>query len=135
MTNEQKEAIVLRHVVGTATVIAADVTTGPFLTLGGEIIDLIKTEEGGVQISYMNNIVNVVTADVMASNGVIHVIDEVILAEETTTTTTTKPTTTTIPTTTKIPTTTTGNVASMPQSMGSLLMLMLTLVSSMSLIM
>ena len=134
MTNEQKEAIVLRHVVGTATVIAADVTTGPFLTLGGEIIDLIKTEEGGVQISYMNNIVNVVTADVMASNGVIHVIDEVILAEETTTTTTV-PTTTTIPTTTKIPTTTTGNVASMPQSMGSLLMLMLTLVSSMSLIM
>jgi hypothetical protein len=123
LTPEQREAIVLRHIVGSATVIAADVTTGPFLTLGGETIDLIKTEEGGVQISYMNNIVNVVTADVMASNGVIHVIDAVILAEETTTT---------IPTTTKISTTTTGNVASMPQSMGSLLMLMLTMVSLMS---
>merc|ERR1712194_531501 len=41
--------------------------------------DLIKTDEGGVQISYMGNLINVVTADVMASNGVIHVIDEVIL--------------------------------------------------------
>ena len=81
LTPEQALAIVLRHVVGNATVAAADVTTGPVETLGGEVIDLIKTDEGGVQISYMNNIVNVVTADVMASNGVIHVLDEVILSE------------------------------------------------------
>merc|ERR1719382_1101228 len=79
LTPEQALAIVLRHVVGGVTVLAADVTTGPVETLGGEVIDLIKTDEGGVQISYMSNIVNVVTADVMASNGVIHVIDEVIL--------------------------------------------------------
>merc|ERR1712161_7568 len=79
LTPEQALAIVLRHVVGGATVLAADVTTGPVETLGGETIDLIKTDAGGVQISYMSNIVNVVTADVMASNGVIHVIDEVIL--------------------------------------------------------
>ena len=82
MTPEQALAIVLRHVVGGATVLAADVTTGPVETLGGEVIDLIKTDEGGVQISYMNNLVNVVAADVMASNGVIHVIDEVILPGE-----------------------------------------------------
>merc|ERR1712238_77532 len=82
LTPEQVLAIVLRHVVGGATVLAADVTTGPVETLGGETIDLIKTDEGGVQISYMNNLVNVVTADVMASNGVIHVLDEVILPGE-----------------------------------------------------
>ena len=82
LTTEQALAIVLRHVVGGATVVAADVTTGPVETLGGEVIDLIKTDEGGVQISYMSNLVNVVTADVMASNGVIHVIDEVILPGE-----------------------------------------------------
>merc|ERR1712153_281904 len=81
LTPEQALAIVLRHVVGGATVVAADVTTGPVETLGGEVIDLIKTDAGGVQISYMGNVVNVVTADVMASNGVIHVIDEVILPE------------------------------------------------------
>merc|ERR1712129_213357 len=79
LTTEQKKAIVLRHVVGGATVLAADVTTGPVETLGGETIDLIKKNHGGVQISYKGNLVNVVTADVTASNGVIHVIDEVIL--------------------------------------------------------
>merc|ERR1711956_190817 len=79
LTPEQALAIVLRHVLGGATVPAANVTTGPVKTLGGEVIDLIKTDEGGVQISYKSNIVDVVTADVMASNGVIHVIDEVIL--------------------------------------------------------
>merc|ERR550534_1976935 len=82
LTTEQATAIVLRHVVGNATVLAADVTTGPVETLGGETIDLIKTDAGGVQISYMNNLVNVVTADVMANNGVIHVLDEVILPGE-----------------------------------------------------
>ena len=79
LTPEQALAIVLRHVVGSATVLAADVTTGPVETLGGEIIHLFKTDEGGVQIEYHGNFVNVVAADVMASNGVIHVIDEVIL--------------------------------------------------------
>merc|ERR1712228_46084 len=61
LTADQALAIVLRHVVSGVTVPAADVTTGPVETLGGETIDLIKTDEGGVQISYMNNIVNVVT--------------------------------------------------------------------------
>ena len=79
MTPEQKLAIVSRHVLPNATILAADVTSGPVKTLGGEMIDLIKTDAGGVQISYMGNLVSVVTADVMASNGVIHVIDEVIL--------------------------------------------------------
>ena len=123
LTPEQALAIVSRHVVANATVLAADVTTGPVKTLGGESIDLIKTDAGGVQISYMGNTVNVVTADVMASNGVIHIIDQVILPKAT-------PTTTTKPTS---PTTT--GTASMLQSMGSLLMVMLTMVSSMSLIM
>ena len=83
LTPEQALAIVLRHVVGGATVPAADVTTGPVETLGGEVIDLIKTDKGGVQISYMGNVINVVTADVMASNGVIHVIEQVILPKVT----------------------------------------------------
>merc|ERR1712156_1284613 len=79
LTPEQAKAIVARHVVAGATVLAADVATGPVGTFGGETIDLIKTEQGGVQVSYNGNAVNVVTADVKASNGVIHVIDNVIL--------------------------------------------------------
>merc|ERR1712241_1325778 len=79
LTTEQAKAIVSRHVVAGATVMAADVATGSVETFGGESIDLIKTEEGGVQVSYNGQTVNVVTADVKASNGVIHVIDNVIL--------------------------------------------------------
>merc|ERR1712073_98019 len=58
---------------------AAAVATGPVGTIGGEEIGLVKTAAGGVQINYNGNTQNVVTADVMASNGVIHVIDSVIL--------------------------------------------------------
>merc|ERR1711971_451583 len=79
LTPEQAKAIIARHVVAGATVMAADVTTGSVGTFGGENIDLIKTEEGGVQVVYNGQTVNVVTADVGASNGVIHVIDNVIV--------------------------------------------------------
>jgi len=79
LTPEQAKAIVSRHVIAGATVMAADVATGSVETFGGESIDLIKTEDGGVQVSYNGNAVNVVAADVGASNGVIHVIDAVIL--------------------------------------------------------
>jgi len=78
LTDEQKKTIVLRHVV-TAKVPAAAVTTGPVETIGGESIDLVKTAEGGVQVNFNGGTSNVVAADVMASNGVIHVIDKVIL--------------------------------------------------------
>lgn len=78
LSEEDKKTIVLRHVVA-AKVPAAAVTTGPVKTLGGEEIFLIKTPEGGVQISYNGGTSNVIKADVFGSNGVIHVIDKVIL--------------------------------------------------------
>merc|ERR1711935_1124682 len=79
LTPEQAKAIVARHVVAGATVMAADVATGDVETLGGETVGLVKTEEGGVQVVYNGQTVNVVTADVGASNGVIHIIDNVIV--------------------------------------------------------
>merc|ERR1712008_360457 len=79
LTTEQAKAIIARHVVAGATVKAADVTTGDVETFGGETVGLVKTAEGGVQVTYMGQTVNVVTADVGASNGVIHVIDNVIV--------------------------------------------------------
>jgi hypothetical protein len=74
--------MISRHVIDNLTVPAADVETGNVTTLGGESIDLIKADSG-VQISYKGNTVNVVLANVMASNGVIHVTNKVILPEET----------------------------------------------------
>merc|ERR1711992_233312 len=73
------KATVSRHVVAGATVLAADVATGDVATFGGETVGLVKADEGGVQVTYNGQTVNVVTADVKASNGVIHVIDNVIL--------------------------------------------------------
>ena len=93
LTTKEKRTIVLRHVVKGVTILAADVKSGPIKTIGGEIIDLKnynepqyifeQYEEEGVQISYKNNRIDVVKADVMAENGVIHVIDKVILPAET----------------------------------------------------
>merc|ERR1712212_293500 len=79
LTTEQKTAIVARHVIAGATVKAADVTTGSVGTFGGENIDLVK-DDAGVGVSFNGGArSNVVAADVEASNGVIHVIDAVIL--------------------------------------------------------
>merc|ERR1711997_783917 len=79
LTPEQAKAIIARHVVAGATVKAADVATGDVETFGGETVGLVKTAEGGVQVTYKGQTINVVTPDVAASNGVIHVIDNVIV--------------------------------------------------------
>lgn len=63
------------HVVAGA-VMAADVATGEVATVEGSTIDLLVSD-AGVKV----NNANVVAADVTASNGVIHVIDAVILPE------------------------------------------------------
>merc|ERR1719419_1318839 len=76
LTQEQKKAVVLRHVV-VGKVMAADVVTGKVKTFGGEEIDLFV--DRWVQIKYMGGSSNVIKADVQACNGVIHVIDSVIL--------------------------------------------------------
>ena len=65
-------AILAYHVVGTK-VMAADVTAGNVATVQGEEIAI--TTEGGVKV----NTANVTATDVAASNGVIHVIDAVIV--------------------------------------------------------
>ena len=70
---------IYRHIVPDTNVYAADVTNGKVKTLGGEKIFLIKAPNEGVQIYHNGNLVNVVKGDVEASNGVIHVIDKVIL--------------------------------------------------------
>ena len=86
LTNQQKFEIVARHVVSNITVPKADVETGPLKTLGGEVIDIIRSRNI-IQIEYKGSFSTIMTADVMASNGVIHVIDNVILPAPTTTTT------------------------------------------------
>jgi transforming growth factor-beta-induced protein len=62
------------HVIGGATVKSNQLANGPAATVGGESIDVSTT--GGIKL---NEIVNVVTADVEANNGVVHVVDAVLV--------------------------------------------------------
>merc|ERR1719491_2544060 len=78
LTPEQAKEIILRHVV-TAEVRAEAVTTGPVETIGGETINLVKTRYGGVTIRGPTTTVNVDVPNILATNGVIHRIDAVIL--------------------------------------------------------
>ncbi|MBM3165318.1 MAG: fasciclin domain-containing protein [Bacteroidetes bacterium] len=64
--------ILLYHVVG-GTVLSTQLTAGPVTTLEGS--DVIVSLTGGVKI----NDANVTMADVPADNGVVHVLDKVIL--------------------------------------------------------
>lgn len=70
---DKLKAVLTYHVVG-AKVMAADVKTGEAGTVNGAKIKL--TAKGG---KVMVNKANVVKADIACDNGVIHVIDAVIL--------------------------------------------------------
>ncbi|MFM8946323.1 MAG: fasciclin domain-containing protein [Actinomycetota bacterium] len=73
---ENKDVLVkiLTYHVVSGAIMAADVTAGDVASVeGGNIA--VTTNDGGVQV----NGANVVAADIVASNGVIHVIDAVIL--------------------------------------------------------
>ena len=70
---DKLKAVLTYHVVG-AKVMAADVKTGPAKTVNGQSAKL--TAKGG---KVMVDKANVVKADIACDNGVIHVIDAVIL--------------------------------------------------------
>ena len=79
ISKETLTPILLYHVLG-AKVPSASVTTGYAFTLSpgpdSKTLAIYLNTSDGVVI---NNTVNVTTADLMATNGVIHVIDEVLL--------------------------------------------------------
>ena len=72
--NEAVLTEILTYHVVPETIMAADAATGTVATVEGSDLDVVA-ENGAVAV----NEVPVSTADVMASNGVIHVIDSVLL--------------------------------------------------------
>ncbi|MFH7242569.1 MAG: fasciclin domain-containing protein [Spirulina sp.] len=78
---ENREALrqVLTYHVLPQQVVAADVATGEVLTLADAPLALMVDEATG---TVMINNAQVITPDIMASNGVIHAIDQVLLPPE-----------------------------------------------------
>lgn len=71
--------ILLHHVVP-GTVLAADVVTlAEAKTAGGAVVKV--STDGGVKVGTAKGLANVTKTDIETSNGVIHVIDAVILPE------------------------------------------------------
>lgn len=75
--NKAKLASILTYHVVSGKVLAKDVKTGPVKTVEGSSAAL-KVDAAGVTI----DTAKVTTADVQASNGVIHVIDTVIMPKK-----------------------------------------------------
>ncbi len=75
LSKEQLIPILLYHVVD-GKVLAADVSTGTVPTLNTDASLKVKKSAKGVTINKKSN---VVTTDIEASNGVIHVIDAVLV--------------------------------------------------------
>ena len=68
--------ILLYHVVS-GTVLSTDLSNGPVETLNGDAVEVHVSKYG-----IMINDANVVIADIIACNGVVHVIDAVLLPPE-----------------------------------------------------
>jgi hypothetical protein len=79
---EQLQSVLLYHVLAGA-VPSSDIVPGPVLTLNGATVELAVSDDGAITV----NDANVAIADIAASNGIVHVIDRVLLPPPTTTTT------------------------------------------------
>jgi transforming growth factor-beta-induced protein len=75
LTKDQLTPILLYHVVN-GKVMASDVTSGTVSTLNSDASMDVKASKKGVKIDKKSN---VIITDVEASNGVIHVIDAVLI--------------------------------------------------------
>jgi uncharacterized surface protein with fasciclin (FAS1) repeats len=80
--NKEQLSNVLTYHVVPATVMAADVEPGPVTTVNGATFT-VSADAGKVALTdARGGAVNVVKTDIVASNGVIHVIDGVLLPPE-----------------------------------------------------
>lgn len=78
LTKDQLTPILLYHVVS-GNVMAADVKSGDVPTLNDKAGLMVKVSSEGVMINKKSN---VVTTDITATNGVIHVVDAVLLPSD-----------------------------------------------------
>jgi len=80
LTPEQLATVLTYHVVGGANVTSSDLSAGAVTTVAGQ--DITVDLSDGVKITdATGGVSTVVLADVQATNGVIHVLDRVLISE------------------------------------------------------
>ena len=77
--NQDQLAAVLTYHVVAGEIMAADVMSGEVTTVNGATFEVAADGSGVTITDGQGNTANVVTTDIVASNGVIHVIDAVLL--------------------------------------------------------
>jgi len=77
--NQEQLASVLTYHVVSGEIMAADVTSGEVTTVNGATFQVTADGSGVTITDGQGNTANVITTDIVASNGVIHVIDAVLL--------------------------------------------------------
>lgn len=96
------------HIIA-ASLPSASLTSGDFTTLSGDTVSVVVSDTG---ISF--NDANVIMPDIIASNGVIHGIDAVLVPPEGSGSITTGPPSTPPPVAVGLPTLTPGGVLGLP---------------------
>ena len=69
---------VQRHVI-IVSLPTKNIQSGPAFTLSQDILNLIKINDQTIQLEYNGKLINIIQSDIQASNGVIHIIDQVIV--------------------------------------------------------
>jgi uncharacterized surface protein with fasciclin (FAS1) repeats len=77
--NQDQLAAILTYHVVPGRIMAADVTSGEVTTVNGETFTIEATDDGVTITDGQGNTADVTATDVEASNGVIHVVDAVLL--------------------------------------------------------
>jgi len=80
LRKRDKVKILSRHTIIGKKYEKDDIPIGKVKTLGREEILLSKTQDGKVQVTYNGITATVIQADNIASNGVIHIIDKILLS-------------------------------------------------------
>merc|ERR1711962_1556131 len=80
LSKQDKVKILSRHTIIGKKYTKEEIPIDKVKTLGREEIMLSKTQDGKVQVEYNGIIATVIQADNIASNGVIHIIDKILLS-------------------------------------------------------
>merc|ERR1712008_347252 len=77
LSRKKKVALLSRHTIVGKKLKTEDLTNGPVTTFGKEVINVLK-KDGKVYVQFNGKTAEVIQSDIIASNGVIHIINNLL---------------------------------------------------------